>query len=85
MQQQEWFVQRQQKHFMHSIKYLILNVLFHSPRMGEGNVFILSVCVCLYVYLCVSVSVRAINFECLDIEASSLIWWNILIISIGQV
>ena len=37
---------------MHSIKYLILNVLFHSPRMGEGNVFILSVCVSVCVSVC---------------------------------
>ena len=40
--------------------------------MGKGNVFILSVCVCL--------SVWAITFECLDIETSILVWWNILAI-----
>ena len=41
--------------------------------MREGNVFILSVCL--------SVSVRAITFECLDTETSFLVWWYILTIS----
>ena len=38
---------------------------FYRPRMREGDVFILSVCL----------SVPAIAFECLDIETSFLVWW----------
>ena len=43
--------------------------------MRKGDVFILSVClsVCLYV--------RAKTFECLDMEISLLVWWYILTIS----
>ena len=39
---------------------------FYRPHMREGNVFILSMCVC--VSICVSV--QAITFECLDKETS---------------
>ena len=52
-----------------------LTMDFYRPRMWEGNVFILSVC------LSVCVSVQAITFACLDIETSFLVWWDILIIS----
>ena len=34
--------------------------------------------------VCVCLSVRAITFECLDIETSFLVWWYILIISRGR-
>ena len=44
---------------------------YHRPRMREGNVFILSVCL----------SVWAITFECFDIETSFMVWYNILTIS----
>ena len=58
---------------------------YYRPRMREGNVFILSVSVsvCLSVCLsvCVYLSVRAITFECLDIETSFLVWCYILTIS----
>ena len=47
----------------------------YRPRMREGNVFILYVC------LSVCVSVWAITFECLDIETSFLVWRYILTIS----
>ena len=36
-----------------------------------------SYCVC----VCVCVSVQAITFECLDVETSFLVWWDILTIS----
>ena len=53
--------------------------------MWEGNIFILSVCVCVSVCvsvsLCVCVSVWAITFECLGIETSFLVCWYILTIS----
>ena len=42
-------------------------VHYYRTRMREGNVFILSACQ----------SVRAITFECLDIETSFLVWWYI--------
>ena len=47
-----------------SVIYLatMQNSFHYCPCMWEGNVFILSVCVC--------VSVQAISFECLDIETS---------------
>ena len=48
-------------------------------HMWEGNVFILSECVCVCVYVCGSV--QAITFECLDIETSFLAWWYMLTIS----
>ena len=35
---------------------------------GRGNVFI--------VFVCLSVSVRAITFEPVDIETSFLVWWT---------
>ena len=47
----------------------------YRPRMRKGNVFILSVSVCVFV------SVQAITFECLDIETSFLVQWYILTIS----
>ena len=43
----------------------------YRPRVQEGNVFILSVCL----------SVQAIAFECHDIETSFLVSWDILTIS----
>ena len=50
----------------------VINNLIHYywPLMREGNVFILSVCL----------SVQAITFECLDIETSFLVWWDIFTI-----
>ena len=59
---------------------LIVNKNFNTyvvpllPRVQEGSVSILSV------YLCVCLSVRAITFECLDIESSCLVSWHILTI-----
>ena len=50
---------------------------FYRPRMQEGNVFTLPVCVCLSVCL----SIQAITFECPDKETSFLVWWYILTIS----
>ena len=45
----------------------------YRPRMQEGNVFILSVC------LCVCLSIQAITFECLDIETLFLVWYILTI------
>ena len=62
-------------------------ITFYRPRMREGNVFILSVCVsvslcvCVCVCLCVCLSIRAITSECLDIQTSIFVWWYILTIS----
>ena len=47
--------------------------------MREGNVSILSVCLC--VCLCVCLSVWSITFESLDIETWFLVCWYILTIS----
>ena len=44
---------------------------YWRPRLREGNVFTLSVCL----------SVQAITFECLDKETSFLVWQDILKIS----
>ena len=49
-------------------------LVFTSRVCGRGNVFVVSVCVC----VC---SVRAITFEPVDIETSFLVWWYILTIS----
>ena len=51
--------------------WLKFALFFYRPRMWEGNVFILSVCL----------SVQAITFECLDIENSLLVCRDILTIS----
>ena len=48
-----------------------------SRVCGRGNVFVVSVCVCLSVCL----SVWAVTFEAFDIETSFLVWWYILTIS----
>ena len=49
--------------------------LFTSNICSRGNVFIMSVCVC------VCLSVWAITFEPVDIETSFLVWCYILTIS----
>ena len=64
----------------HNLRYLSD---IYRPRMWEGNVFTLFVCmsVCVSVCLCICVSVQAITFERLDTETSFLVWWYILTIS----
>ena len=53
--------------FVISRKGFFVYVDFYCPCMREGNVFILSVCVC------VSLSIWAIPFECLCIESSNIV------------
>ena len=44
-----------------------------SHVCGRGNVFVVSLCVFLSVYVCVCLSVQAITFEAVDIETSFLV------------
>ena len=61
--------------FFHLDSTHLTAVVYYHPYMWEGNVFILSVCL----------SIQAITFECLNIETSYLVWWDILTISKGSI
>ena len=55
----------------------IVKFFFITARVCGKVMFSYCLCVC----LSVCVSVWAITFECLDIESSFSVWWNILTIS----
>ena len=79
-----------------TIKHVTPVLMIITSRVcGRGNVFVVSVCVCVSVclsvcvfvcvcvcvFVSVCVSVQPITFEPVDIETSFLVWWYILTIS----
>ena len=69
-----------------TLEYLDIEASFLPPVY---YIFLLSVCVfvcvsvCVHVSfcLCICMSLQAITFECLAVETSFLVWWDILTIS----
>ena len=61
-------------------RYIVVNLVFTIAELYPSTT-IVTARVCPGEYVSVCLHVQGITFECLDIETSFLVWWDILTIS----